>query len=112
MASYAELYIDQGANFTESLTLADDITNASMNLVNYSASGQLRTSYYTANASANLVCFFSDASNGVMNISLTSSNTSNLRAGRYVFDIKLTDPNSITSRIIEGIAIVSPGTTR
>ena len=44
---------------------------------------------------------------------ISSANTSNLRAGRYVFDVELNDSaNNTITRIFEGIATVLPNVTR
>lgn len=112
MSSYTELFIDQGATFSLTIDFADDITNADMNLYSYTARSQLRTSFYTQNASANLVCTMTDPANGEMTLSLSAANTANLKPSRYVFDLDITDGSGTTTRILEGIAIVNPGVTR
>ena len=44
---------------------------------------------------------------------ISSANTANLRAGRYVFDVEMNDTaNSTITRVIEGIATVMPNVTR
>jgi hypothetical protein len=112
MAGYVELFIDQGATFNSIINLADDLTNTNLNIDSYIVTGQLRRSYYSANASANLTCYVSDAANGQISISLTAGQTSELKAGRYVFDVKAGTPANAVNRIIEGIITVSPGVTR
>jgi hypothetical protein len=54
----------------------------------------------------------SNAAQGEILISMDSANTANMSPGRYVYDLTITDPNSIVTRVVEGIVIVSPGTTR
>lgn len=112
MAAYVELYMDQGATFNNILTITDDLTNAYLNVASYNVSSQMRRSYYSANASANLVCSITDAANGEITLSLDAANTSNLKAGRYVFDIKNEDGNGNITRILEGIISVTPSVTR
>ena len=103
MAGFAELYIDQGASFTNIINLTDDITNASINTSGYTITSQLRRSYYSANASANITCAITDPANGEITMTLTSGETANIKAGRYVFDVKVVDELGSTSRVLEEI---------
>lgn len=112
MAAYVELYMDQGANFRNVVNLTDDITNASINLVNYSVRSQMRRSYYSANPTANIVCSISDSSNGEITMTMTSANTANIKAGRYLFDLETEDDNGFVTRVLEGIITVTPQVTR
>jgi len=109
---YVELYINQGTTFNDVIYLTDDTTNTAMNIVGYSAESQLRRSYYSDNASANIVCSVTDGQNGEITMTVTKANTANIKAGRYVFDVLLTDTENATSRILEGIVTVTPGVTK
>ena len=108
MAGFAELYIDQGASFTNVINLTDDITNASINTSGYTITSQLRRSYYSANASANITCAITNPANGEITMTLTAGETANIKAGRYVFDVKVIDNFGATSRVLEGIFTVLP----
>ena len=112
MAGFAELYIDQGTTFNSVININDDTTNEPVNVAAYSFSSQVRRSYYSANISANIVCAITDAANGEVTMFMSKANTTNLAAGRYVFDVMMTDGNNTTSRILEGIIDVTPGVTR
>lgn len=112
MAAFVELYMDQGADFNYVINLSDDLTNANINVSGYTVRSQMRRSYYSANASANLVCTITDAPTGEITISLPASNTSNLKAGRYIFDVKTTDTLNVESRVLEGIITVTPAATK
>lgn len=111
-AGWVEIYIDQGSTFINTIELEDDTTNAKINVDGYVFSSQLRRSYNSANSSANLLCTITDASNGIVALSMTSANTANLKAGRYVFDVRMTDKNGVKSRIVEGTITVNPSVTR
>jgi len=108
MAGFAELDIDQGASFTNIINLTDDITNASINTSGYTITSQLRRSYYSANASANITCAITNPANGEITMTLTAGETANIKAGRYVFDVKVIDNFGATSRVLEGIFTVLP----
>ena len=112
MAAYVELYIDQGANFTNIINVTDDVTNAYINVFGYTVTSQLRRSYYSANASANIVCTVTNSSNGEITLTLSSANTANLKPGRYLFDVETINTTNVTSRILEGVVSVTPGVTR
>lgn len=56
MAAYVELFVDQGTTFNNVINLTDDVTNISINISGYTVSSQMRRSYYSANATANIIC--------------------------------------------------------
>lgn len=112
MAAYVELYMDQGATFENTLTITDDLTNASVNISGYTITSQMRRSYYSANATANIICTIVNAATGNVLMSLAAANTANIRPGRYLFDVETTDTNGKINRILEGIINVTPGVTR
>jgi hypothetical protein len=108
---YAELTVDQGSTFETNLDLvADDGT--SINLTNYIFSGQIRKSYYSNNATANLTITVTDAANGNLNLSLNAATTTNIKAGRYLYDVKMTDTANTVTRIVEGIITITPQVTK
>ena len=112
MASYVELFIDQGTTFNNIINLTDDTTNTPINIYGYSVSSQIRRSYYSANITANITCSITNTSNGEITMSITAANTSNIKPGRYVFEVKTTDTSNTVSRVLEGIITVTPSCTR
>lgn len=112
MASYTELYMDQGATFFNTITLNDETTNDYVNLSSYIVRSQMRRSYYSANASANITCTVTDAANGEITMSLTALETANIKAGRYLFDVETVSTGNVVTRILEGIITVTPNITR
>jgi hypothetical protein len=112
MASYVEIYMDQGTTFRNVINLTDDLTNSYINVSGYQVRSQMRRSYYSANATANLVCTITDSANGEITMSLDAANTSNIKAGRYLFDLETVDRSNITVRVLEGIITVTPEITR
>lgn len=112
MSAYVELYLDQGTTFNNVINLTDDITNAPINVAGYTITGQIKRSYYSANITANIKCTITDASNGEVTLSMTAANTANIKAGRYVFDIKSKDTADNISRVLEGIITVTPQVTK
>ena len=111
MAEYVELYIDQGSDFTSTITVNDDDTNLPVGMAGINVSSQMRRSLVSPNAYASFVCSVSNPSNGEITISMSSANTANLRPGRYFFDLN-TFTSENKARLIEGIVIVTPAITR
>ena len=108
---YAELTVDQGATFETTLDLiADDGT--SINVTNYVFSGQIRKSYYSSNPTANIVITVTNAANGNVQMSLNAATTANIKSGRYVYDVKMTDTANVVTRIVEGIITITPQVTQ
>jgi hypothetical protein len=112
MAAYVELIMDQGASFNNVINLTDDLSNASLNILGYTVRSQMRRSYYSANATANITCTITNSSNGEITMSVTAANTTLIKAGRYLFDLETVDTNGIVSRVLEGIITVTPQITR
>lgn len=108
MAIKANLIIDQGTDYSTSITLTDEEENV-VDLTGYTANAQIRKTY----SSSNSVTFSTaiTAAQGVVILSLTDSQTANITPGRYVYDVILTSGNT-TSRIVEGIVTVTPRVTR
>ena len=108
---YAELTIDQGATFSSVITLTDD-DNSAINVANSTFESQIRKSYYSTYPTANLVVSIEgSAANGQVRLFLDAANTANIKAGRYLYDLKRT-ANNVTTRILEGIVTVTPQVTK
>ena len=67
---------------------------------------------YSSSSSSNLTSFIVDASNGVINLTMTAANTTNLIAGRMLYDVLVTSPTSVKTRVVEGIVTILPSITR
>jgi hypothetical protein len=80
-------------------------------LTNFSSQAQLRKSYYSSTAN-NFTVSITNAAAGELTISLSAANTANLTPGRYVYDLLITSPANVKTRVIEGIATVLPSVTR
>ena len=111
MAAYTELTIEQGANLSSTITV-NDVQGDAVNLTTYTASSQLRKSYYSSSSNT-LTAIITGNANGQITLSMTASNTAALKPGRYVYDLIITNTtdNSVT-RVIEGTAVVLPSVTR
>lgn len=111
MAEYVELYMDQGADFESIIVLEDDVTNINQNVIGYTVTSSMRRSLLSPNTSGNLICSVTDAANGEITISMSASNTSNLRFGTHLFDVR-SSAGGVITRLLEGIIIVTPSITK
>lgn len=110
MAAFTEIYIEQGATFSTTVNV-EDTQGAAINLSGYSASSQMRKSYYSSSANT-LTATVTGTANGEITLSMTAANTANLTAGRYLYDLLITAPDTTKTRVVEGIVVVLPGVTR
>lgn len=110
MAAYSELTLEQGATFSTTVNV-EDTQGTAINLAGYSASSQIRKSYYSTSANSFTATITSNA-NGEITLSMTAANTANLTSGRYLYDLLITAPNTTKTRVVEGIITVLPSVTR
>jgi len=109
MATKANILIDQGSDFTTTITITDNDGDI-IDLSDYTGAAQMRKHYTSSNATSFSVSISPET--GGVTLSLTSAQTSNLVAGRYVYDCELTSSSNTVSRVVEGIATVTPQVTR
>ena len=110
MASISNIFIDQGATFTTTVTVTDADGNAA-SLVGFSVAAQIRKSHLSSSATA-FTASISNASSGEITISLTDTQTTALEAGRFVYDVLITASGGTKTRVVEGQVTVNPSVTR
>ena len=112
MAIIANIFIDQGADFSITVDVSD-VNGNQLNLAGYTAAAQIRKTYESSTLSATFTTAISNpTTDGQVTLSLTDTITKALSPGRYVYDLVVTDGSSISTRVVEGQAIVTPGVTR
>ena len=109
MATIQNLYIDQGTTYSLTITVSDQNGDVK-DLTDYTVSAQMRKSYYSSTATS-FTASVSSALEGEVTISLTATQTSALKAGRYVYDIEIASDEE-TLRILEGIVVINPEVTK
>ena len=110
MAVISNLAIDQGTTYSVTITVTDD-TGSARDLTNYTVRSQMRRSYYT-NANISFSANIASPADGTVSLDLTSTQTSALKPGRYVYDVELVSNVSTVERLVEGIVTVYPEATR
>lgn len=111
MATISNLFIDQDADFTTTVTVNDSAGSA-LDLTNYTALGMIRKTYQSSTATTFTSAFVSPRTTGQITISLTDTQTAALESGRYVYDLVITDASGSKTRVVEGIATLSPSVSR
>lgn len=111
MAAKANIVIDQGADFSTTITVTDS-SGSVTNLTGYTARGQIRKHYTSTTAVSLSFTFGSPRTEGKLTLSLSNTQTANMAAGRYVYDVELISAANAVSRLVEGIATVTPEVTR
>ena len=107
----SNIVIEQGFDFDSTFQLEDTVTNNYLNLSGYTIESQLRRTYSSSTA-VSFASSITNPSQGSIRISLASTVTSDIKEGRYVYDVKATKANGTILKIVEGSALVRPGVTR
>jgi hypothetical protein len=110
VAAFTELLIEQGATFSTTVNV-EDTAGAAINLYGYTASSQMRKSYY-ATSNTVITSTITGNANGEITLSMTAANTANLTPGRQVFDLLIASPTGVKTRVVEGVIVISPGVTQ
>jgi len=98
----------QGADFTESF-LSKETDSSATDLTGYNGYSQLKK--HSGATSSHAFTVGITSTTGEVEISMTGSQTSNIEPGRYVYDVRLISSSGSTTRLVEGMAFVSPGIT-
>lgn len=110
MASISNLFVDQGANYSNIITVGST-SGAALDLTNYTVSSQMRKSY-TSSTYYNFTASIYDAVNGKVRLQLNATQSGAITPGRYLYDVEITDQSGSKTRVIEGIVTVTPEITK
>ena len=111
MGAKANIIIDQGADFATSITVADTSGNV-VDLTGYTGRGQMRKHYTSSTSTDFTIVFGTPRTDGKVTLSLSNVQTAAMESGRYVYDAELITASNTVSRLVEGIATVTPEVTR
>ena len=106
-----DIVIDQGSDFAIEVEIQQN--SANVNLSTHSARAQLRPTPTSSTKTADFTCSITNASQGKIKMSLGNSVTANISNGKYYYDLELVNSSdSSVTRLIEGVARVTPEVTR
>ena len=112
MAIYVtNLTIHTGTDFDQVFILADDASESIINLTNYTSSAKMKR-HGTSATSTSFTTSFTDISGGKVKIALTAAQTAELKPGRYLYDLILTNSSGENIRVVEGEIMVKKSVTR
>lgn len=114
MANLYNVTIDQGSDWYLTVTYKNP-NGTPINLTGYTAALQLRSLPESPSAVLSLSTgsgITITGATGVVDIHATATQTRAIDEGTYYYDLEITSPATIVTRLIQGQAVVSPEVTR
>jgi len=111
MATYANIYVDQGADY-ETVVAAVRDNGDPLDLTDLDITAQVRRTYQSETA-YDFTVFKQDAFNGEIKLTLDSATSATMPRGRYVYDVYAeSSVSGIRFKILYGILEIIPMVTR
>ncbi len=114
MAVSYNVTIDQGANWDLNVEY-DNPNGTPVNLTSYTAALQIRSLPESATAVLSLSTgsgITITGATGLVAISATATQTRAIDEGTYYYDLEITSPAGVVTRLVQGQAVVTPEVTR
>ena len=108
-AGIYNIKIDQGSDFSLQLTVQED--GSAKNLTGFSARAQMRPTIDSSTLTATFTCTITDASSGILTMTLPYTTTDDITVGQYYYDLELYT-GTTSQRLIQGTATVTGEVTR
>lgn len=109
MAITKNIFIDQGASYSLSLT-AQDAYGSVINITGATGYCHLRRSFYSTTYKEMTVSL--TGGTGGFNVAMGATSTAALKPGVYVYDVEFHKPDGTVIRVIQGNATVDPEVTK
>jgi hypothetical protein len=106
--------IDQGANWFFNVTY-ENPAGTPVNITSYTAALQLRSLPESTTAVLSLATgsgITITGAAGLVAVQATAVQTGNIIAGDYYYDLEITSPQGVVTRLVQGQAVVNPQVTR
>ena len=117
MAQYEEFTIDQGSDVAIELHLSN-ADGSKKNLDGFTISAKMKKNYNSDSSDTHTFSSVvtTPATDGIVTLSLSNTQTDLLKAGRYVYDVETSyidsSNSTIVERILEGRIQVTPSVTK
>lgn len=109
----SNLIIYTGTNFEQSFVFEETSSNSLKDFTGYTGCAQMRRYESSSSKAADFtVTFATDRTSGKVTVGLGTTVTTDLKAGKYFYDVMLNDPNGTSQRAVQGTAIVKKSVTR
>ena len=102
--------VEQGATFNRILTVKEN--NSAMNLTGYSVASKMRSTHDSSTVVGTFKCTISNASGGIITMTMTPAVTGAIEEGIYVYDLEITSGTGTVTRLLQGEVTVNPEVTR
>ena len=114
MAIAQNIEIDQDSDYSKTFIAKDDTgTVIDLTTAPSTLAAQIRKSYATTTATDFTATVTPSVTTGEYTLALTDVQTAAMERGRHVYDVVQTVTSTeIKTRIMEGIAVISPSVTR
>ena len=109
-SAVSNLLIYQGSDFIIDFTVEND-NGTDFNMTGYSAACLIKKHYTSSTSQTVTAAILSPPTSGRIQLSLTNSQTTAMKSGRYVYDVVITSDTGIKSRVLEGSVSVLEGVT-
>ena len=108
----SNLVLYTGTDFSQTFVLEDSQTNSVKDLTGFNACAQMKRYESSLKTAEFTIGFSNDRTQGRLTISMISTETINLKPGKYFYDILLNSPAGTTTRAVEGTVLVKKSVTR
>ena len=103
MSANYSITLHQGTDFARSFQIKEDDTV--LDITGYSFTAKLAPSYYDSTVTS-MTTAIEDAAQGTFTVKLTDTQTADLTAGEYVYDVVMTKANGDKVKLLHGYAQV------
>jgi len=105
------LVINTGTTFSQTFSLESSDSSSALDLSGYTVAAQMRK-HAGSSSSTTFTANVVNVSTGQISIGLSSTTTADLKSGRYIYDVLISDNSGVVTRVVEGSVLVREGVTR
>lgn len=110
LAAVTNLIVYQGSDFQTTFFVSND-NGSSFDLTGYEGESLIKKHYTSGTSTVMSVNINPPENTGSITLALSNAVTSAMTPGRYVYDVVVTSPFGIKSRVLEGVLTVVEGVT-
>ena len=101
--------MEQGATLTRQLTVKE--SGSALHLSGYSVASLMRSTHDSSTVVGTFTCTISNASGGIISMSMTPVVTGAIEEGMYVYDMEIRSGSGTVTRLLQGEVTVTPEVT-
>jgi hypothetical protein len=105
MAASRDISIYQGDSYTHEARIRNS-SNVAINISGRTYTAQIKRSKGSDSVVASFTTSITDAANGVLTFSMTSSNTANISSGTYYYDLEEVNGSTVTTLMGGKVTVV------